>query len=99
MASGTQRLIRELAYSRDGTVTEIKAIPDCRHGLTIDHGWKEVAEAALMRSPPYHLMHLAAGRQPGAPGARAAPGRRSSARPARGSAGASPPPERAAPTA
>jgi hypothetical protein len=28
-------------------VTEITKIPDRGHSLTIDHGWREVAETAL----------------------------------------------------
>jgi len=28
-------------------VTEIRELPDRGHSLVIDHGWREVAEAAL----------------------------------------------------
>jgi len=29
-------------------VTEIREMPDRGHSLTIDHGWREVAETALV---------------------------------------------------
>jgi hypothetical protein len=32
---------------RNAAVTEITEIPDRGHSLTIDHGWKEVADTAL----------------------------------------------------
>src|SRR5260221_12431808 len=32
---------------KNPSVTEIKEIPDRGHSLTIDHGWREVAETAL----------------------------------------------------
>jgi esterase/lipase len=32
---------------RNKGVTEISKIPDRGHSLTIDHGWREVAETAL----------------------------------------------------
>jgi non-heme chloroperoxidase len=32
---------------RNAAVTEIKEIPNRGHSLTIDHGWKEVADTAL----------------------------------------------------
>jgi non-heme chloroperoxidase len=37
-------------------VTEIREIPDRGHSLTIDHGWREVAEAAL-NFIAQHLQH------------------------------------------
>src|SRR3954452_25216918 len=42
--------IANAAYKRqrqNESVTEIKQIPDRGHSLTIDHGWKEVAQTAL----------------------------------------------------
>jgi non-heme chloroperoxidase len=41
-----QRLLQEAAAKR-GRVTEIEEIPDRGHALTIDSGWKEVADTAL----------------------------------------------------
>ena len=38
-------------------VTEIKEIPDRGHSLTIDHGWREVAEAALAFIAQYAPKH------------------------------------------
>jgi non-heme chloroperoxidase len=32
--------------SRNDAVTEIVEVPDRGHALTIDHGWREVAEIA-----------------------------------------------------
>ncbi len=32
---------------RNGGVTEIVKVPDRGHSLTIDHGWREVADLAL----------------------------------------------------
>ena len=32
---------------RNRSITEIVNIPDRGHALTIDHGWREVAETAL----------------------------------------------------
>ncbi len=38
-------------------VTEIKEIPDRGHSLTIDHGWREVAEVALAFIAQYAPKH------------------------------------------
>jgi hypothetical protein len=32
---------------RNGAVTELAELPGCGHSLTIDAGWREVAETAL----------------------------------------------------
>jgi len=32
---------------KNGNITEIVEIPNRGHSLTIDHGWREVAETAL----------------------------------------------------
>ncbi|CCK32154.1 hypothetical protein BN159_7775 [Streptomyces davaonensis JCM 4913] len=34
-------------YRRSSAVTEVSAFPDRGHSLTLDHGWREVAEAAV----------------------------------------------------
>jgi hypothetical protein len=56
-ASNTAVLARRLARhptaataardARNPAVTEIVKIPNRGHSLTIDHGWREVAETAL----------------------------------------------------
>ncbi len=34
-------------YQKSSAVTELKEFPDRGHSLTIDQGWREVAETAL----------------------------------------------------
>ena len=44
------RAIANASYKRqkgNPGVTEIKAMPNRGHSLTIDHGWQEVAQTAL----------------------------------------------------
>jgi non-heme chloroperoxidase len=46
-----------ILQQRNPAVTEIKEIPDRGHSLTIDHGWREVAETALAFVGQYVPVH------------------------------------------
>lgn len=34
-------------YAKSGASTDYLAFPDCGHSLVLDHGWREIADAAL----------------------------------------------------
>lgn len=50
---------------RNPGITEIHAIPDRGHSLTIDHGWREVAEVALAFVKRHQPAHAPAARKDG----------------------------------
>ena len=44
---GDRERLLQAAQMRNPGVTEIVKIPNRGHSLTIDHGWREVAQTAL----------------------------------------------------
>jgi non-heme chloroperoxidase len=47
MGASSSTVAVAIRQKRNPGVTEIKAIPNRGHALTIDHGWQEVAQTAL----------------------------------------------------